>query len=132
LTDQASRSELRKFGLTVGTAFAVFGSLSWWRGHAVAPWALSMLALALVAPAVIAPLTLGRVQRIWMRAALALGRFNTRLILTLVFYALIAPVGLVLRRFRDPLDRALDDGRRSHWVKRDREPFDATRYEQQF
>jgi len=29
-----SRSELRKFGLTVGGAFVVLGLISWWRGLA--------------------------------------------------------------------------------------------------
>jgi len=39
----------------------------------------------------------------------------------------------VLRHLvRDPLDRSLADGKASNWIKRERQPVDPARYEQQF
>ena len=128
----ASQAALRKFGLTVGGAFALFGLLSWARGHVVAPRVLWLAAVLLVAPALVAPAVLGPVQRVWMRAANVLGQVNSRIILTVLFYVLITPIGLVMRLFRDPLDRSLEDQRTSHWIKRAPEPIDRARYEQQF
>jgi hypothetical protein len=87
----------------------------------------------LVVPGLIVPLALGPVQRVWMRFAMILGEVNSRIILTVFFYLVIAPVGWVLRTFvRDPLDRALDTKRESDWIKRDQQPLDRARYGQQF
>ncbi len=59
-------------------------------------------------------------------------REHARACSTVVFYLVITPVGAIMRLFHDPLDRSLRDGRRSHWVKRQAEPFDPERYERQF
>jgi hypothetical protein len=127
-----SASELRRFGLTVGGVFLVLGTLSWARDHTVAPQVLWALGALLAVPGLVAPGVLGPVQRVWMRGATLLGEMNARIILTVLFYAVIFPIGFVLRRVRDPLDRALGDGRASHWTRRPREPFDPARYERQF
>jgi hypothetical protein len=129
---EKSAAELRRFGLTVGAGFAVIGLLSWLRGHAFAPRVLWIMAALLMAPAAIVPASLRPVEREWMRAAAILGYVNTRVILTLLFYVVITPIGFVRRIFGDPLDRSIKDGRQSHWIRREREPFDRARYEQQF
>lgn len=127
-----SKASPRKFGLVVGAAFALFGTLSWARGHIVAPRVLWGMAGLLIGPAVVAPAVLGPVERVWMRAAAILGQVNSRIILTLLFYVVIAPIGLLMRCFRDPLDRELRDERASCWIKRPPQPVDPKRYEQQF
>jgi hypothetical protein len=128
----AAPAQLRRFGLTVGGAFMLLGLVSWARGHAAAPWVLWTLGGLLAVPALAAPGVLGPVQRVWMGAARVLGEVNSRVILTAFFYLVLAPVGLVLRRVRDPLDRSLDDGRTSNWIKRAPAPVDRARYERQF
>jgi hypothetical protein len=67
-----------------------------------------------------------------MDLALVLAWVNTRIILTLLFYAVFTPIGVIMRLFRDPLDRRLHDGRVSYWVPKEPEPFDPKRYENQF
>ena len=79
-----------------------------------------------------APRVLAPVQRVWMRAGALLGEVNSRIILTVLFYSVFAPVGFVMRRIRDPLDRSWRDGRASNWIRRPREPVDPARYERQF
>lgn len=128
----AGPSELRRFGLMVGGVFLVLSALSRWRGHEVPPLVLGALGVALVVPGLVAPRLLGPVQRIWMRGAHVIGEVNTRIILGAFFYLVMTPVGLVRRRVRDPLDRRLDDGRPSNWVRREVRPVDPARYEQQF
>jgi hypothetical protein len=128
----ASKTELRKFGLTVGLAFAVFGTVSWARGHETPPLVLWTLAGLLVVPALVVPAALGPIRRGWMRVGMFLGEVNSRVILTVFYYTVIAPVGFVLRRVRDPLNRSLRDGSRTDWVRRERVPVDPARYERQF
>jgi hypothetical protein len=132
LVSHPKRRELRTFGLSVGLAFALLGGVSRWRGHELPPRVLWTIGAALLVAGLIAPGVLGRVQRGWMAFAGVLARVNTRIILTLLFYLVFTPVGLVLRLFRDPLNRSLRDRAGSQWVKREPAPPDLARYEQQF
>ena len=132
MAEPLSKAELRKFGLTVGGAFAVFGAISWWRGHELPPRVLWTLAVLLIVPSAIAPAILGPVQRAWMAFATVLGHVNTRIILTVLFYLVMTPVGLIMRLFRDPLDRSLRDRSTTQWIKRESQPVDPGRYERQF
>ena len=98
--------QLRHFGLIVGGIFAL---IALWpvllRADRPRLWALA-LAVALTVPALVLPRSLTYAHRGWMAAAEALGWINTRLILSVVFYALVTPMGLLLRRFgRDPIQR---------------------------
>ena len=131
MSDESARN-LRRFGLTVGGAFALLGLVSWARGHEIPPLVLGSLAVGLIVPGLVAPRALGPVQRVWMRAAMVIGEFNSRVILGVFYYLVMAPVGLVRRLFGDPLDRGLGDRTTSAWVKRERRPVDRERYERQF
>ena len=131
MTRQSNR-ELRKFGITVGLAFLVLGSISWWRGHELPPRVLWSAGALLIVPALVAPALLAPVQRGWMAFAEVLGAFNTRLILCVLFYLVFTPIGVVMRLFRDPLTRSLRDRETTQWVRRKAEPVEMARYEQQF
>jgi len=68
-------------------------------------WALA-LAVGLIVPALVLPRSLTYVYRIWMAAAEILGWINTRIILSIVFYGIVTPMGFVMRRLgRDPMQR---------------------------
>jgi hypothetical protein len=131
MSDESARN-LRRFGLTVGGAFALLGLVSWARGHEIPPMVLGGLAVGLIVPGLVAPRALGPVRRYWMRGAMVVGEFNSRLILGVFYYLVMAPVGFVRRRFGDPLNRTLGDRTGSVWVKRERLPVDRERYERQF
>jgi len=129
---QRTHRELRKFGLTVGGVFLLLGVLSWWRGHSVPPLVLGSLGTLLVVPGLLAPRILAPVERRWMAFASLLGEVNARLILTVVFFALVTPIGFVLRLRHDPLDRRLDDDRTSDWRPRGAGPVDPMAYRKQY
>ena len=131
MSDLSAR-ELRRFGLTVGGAFAALGLFSWWRGHEYPPMVLGALAVGLIVPGLLVPRALGPVHRRWMHAAMVIGEFNSRVILGVFYYLVMAPVGFVRRLFGDPLNRGLGDRTTSVWVKRERQPVDRERYERQF
>ncbi len=129
--DPAKR-DLRKFGLRVGAVFVLLGVVSWVRGHTLAPRFLWTVAACLVVPALLAPALLRPVERLWMSGAALLGHVNTRIILTVLFYVVLTPVGLMLRLVRDPLNRRLDPSAGSNWVRRAPQPVDPARYQEQF
>lgn len=102
---EVTPAELRKFGLTVGGAFIVLFGL-------VLPWIFSfempiwpfVLGGVLIVTALVSPAALRPVQRVWMFVALKVGAFNSRVLLSVVFYLVFTPVGLVRRLFgADPM-----------------------------
>jgi hypothetical protein len=131
-TGHQERARLRRFGLTVAAGFAIIGAVSRWRGHETPPAVLWTLAAALLAPAVIAPTILGPVERGWLVLGSWLGWVNTRVILTVLFYVAVTPIALVMRRFRDPLDRRLHETKPSYWIRRPSTPLNPKAYQQQF
>ena len=125
-----SKGELRKFGLTVGGVFLVLGTISWYRGHTVAPRVMWALGVGLVVPGLLLPGVLGPVQTAWMRMATVIGEVNSRIILTALFFLVLTPLGWIVRRFGDPLRRASKGS--SDWIRRAPAPVDPERYERQF
>jgi Saxitoxin biosynthesis operon protein SxtJ len=108
---QDDKKQLRHFGLIVGGIFAVIGLWPMvFRAEAPRLWAL-VLAVALVIPALVLPRSLTYVHRVWMAAGEALGWVNTRIILSVIFYGLVTPMGIIMRRFgRDPMQRRFEPG----------------------
>ena len=103
------KPQLRSFGLIVGAGFGIVGL---WRTvfYSEPPrlWAL-VLSGVLVAAALIAPTILRPFHRVWMRLGETLGWVNSRIILSVVFYLVILPIG-VIRRLTgsDPMRRRFD------------------------
>lgn len=98
---------LRKFGLTTGAIVVVlFGLLIPWLFDLQWPRWPWILAALLWVPALVYPRSLNPVYRGWMKFGLVVGAINTRIVLGLVFYLVLAPIGLFMRLFgRDILER---------------------------
>jgi hypothetical protein len=60
------------------------------------PWSGGIGLLILVL-GVVAPTTLDVPERLWMRMAHFLGYWNTRILLTLVYFLIVSPMGLIAR-----------------------------------
>lgn len=114
-----SKSQLRSFGLIVGAGFAV---VALWRTvfYSEPPrvWALTLSSVLVVA-ALIAPVILRPFHRIWMRIGETLGWVNSRIILSIVFYLVILPIGIIRRLAgSDPMRRRFDETASTYKVSR--------------
>ncbi|MFO8070338.1 MAG: SxtJ family membrane protein [Polyangia bacterium] len=128
----STRKDLRGFGLVIGVALEAIGAFLWWKEWPhwwtlVAAGGLTSL-LALVLPAALKPL-----QIPWMLLALALGFVVSRILLSVLFYLVLTPMGLIGRllgkRF---LDERIDRRAESYWRVRDAEGDRRERLERQF
>jgi hypothetical protein len=107
---ELDRKGLRDFGLVTGAIIAgLFGLFFPWlleRSSPVWPWAISIV---LAAWGLIAPDSLRPVYRIWMKLGLLMGKITTPIVMTAIFFLIIAPVGIAMRfAKRDPLRRTFD------------------------
>jgi hypothetical protein len=112
----ARRRVLRRFGFVMAAAFAVLAAVLLWRHRPAGPYLLALAAAFALAGAV-APRLLDPLERAWMRLAGVLSVVMTYVVLTLAFFVVVTPLGL-LRRLgrRDPLGLRFDPGASTYWV----------------
>ena len=123
-----SPAEGRRFAFTVGAALAALASVAWWRGRLIAATVLITFAGLLLGTGLLLPARLGPVRQAWMGLATALSKITTPLVMALLYFAVITPVGLLLRVVgRNPLKRQL-----SSWVARPAEARNRRDMERQF
>ena len=110
--------EIRKFGCI---AFIFFGSLFFlcmWLKKPYAPYVFGALTI-LGAGFVIIPMRMTPVYSAWLRIAHLIGRVITTIMLSLGFYMVITPAGMIKRLFGGrPLPIKPDRNAATYWVKR--------------
>lgn len=87
----------RSFGLIVGGIFVIIGL--WpviFQGQDLRHWAIILAALLMI-PALVYPKSLDMPYRGWMAVGQILGWINTRIILGIIFYGVVTPIGLIMR-----------------------------------
>ncbi len=123
---------LRRFGLTLGSALLLLGALLFWRHHRGAALLFAFPGGFLLILAGVAPLLLKWIHGPWMILSLALGWVMSRILLTIAFFLIVTPIGLLQRLFgKRPLEIAFRTGANSYWQARTARPVPAD-YEKQF
>jgi hypothetical protein len=123
MPSEITNKQLRFFGFTVAGIFALIG---FWRliVRAEDPrwWAL-VAAFCLLVPAVVFPKSLFWPCKGWTVAGHVLDWTNTRIILSVVFYVIVTPIG-ALRRWleKDPMGQQLRPDLGSYRVVRELRP----------
>ena len=112
---KSTKKDLRNFGMLVGGVFIVLGALLFWYGKGTAPYFLgvggALFCCGLVFPTLLKPL-----QKVWMALAVMMGFIMTRVILALLYFIVITPLGIGFRLFdKRPLDIKMDRSKDSYW-----------------
>ena len=117
LIDAPSRPFMRTFGISLAVTGLVVGALLHFAAHrSLAAW----IVIALFGGMAILPLVLPTtraarlVYRVYSWPALLIGNVTSLILVTIFFYGVVTPIGLMLRLTgRDPLD--LGRSRESYW-----------------
>ena len=126
-----SKKDLRIFGICMIVGFAAIAGLLLWRGHRTAAAVCLVFGhvtglIGLSGTKVALPIYWG-----WMAVALVMGNVISRVLLTVFYYLMITPMGLIMRLFgRDKLHlrrRNVD----TYWVDAPA-VSDKAQYERQF
>jgi hypothetical protein len=111
-------AQARKTALVVAVVLFLFAAWNFYRGRTTVAAVLSGAGVALVLTGLLVPALARRFHVFWMKVAAVLGYVNSRVLLTLMYYGVFAPYGLVSRLAgRDPLRRR-GAKRQSYWTER--------------
>ena len=129
---KSGRKELREFGFTIGIVLLVLAGFALWRGKASGAYLLTtgffFIGFGAAVPQALKPL-----QKIWMAFSVVMGFFMSRLILAILFFGVITPIGLLMKLFKqDVLDRRMMKGASSYWHERPGEAKTKESYENQY
>lgn len=109
----------RAFGFVFAGFFALLSGLAWWNASSYLIYWLGasflVLIVALVAPSILAPL-----NRLWFKFGMLLNAIVSPVVMGLLFYLTITPIGLLMRLFgARPLNLKFDRAAESYWIRRD-------------
>lgn len=109
----------RGFGFVFAAFFALIAAYGWWNHSARAPYWLAVGAVfllsALLFPRILRPLNMA-----WFRFGMLLNAIVSPLVLGLMFFLTITPIGWLMRLFgARPLNLKFDSEAASYWIKRD-------------
>ncbi|MCC6953558.1 MAG: hypothetical protein IT290_05530 [Deltaproteobacteria bacterium] len=110
---------LRKFGLVMSLAFTILCGVSLWREGSAWPYFLAIGGTFLVS-AIYFPTKLAPLEKYWMLFGEKMSIVMTFIILTVMYYCLVTPLGIFLRLIgKDLLDTKLDKAATTYWHKTD-------------
>ncbi len=117
-TTPVDNPTLRKFGIATGSVLALlFGLLFPWVFDYAWPYWPWIITAFLIASALVWPPLLRPIYHAWMKIGSVLAWINTRLILSIMFYLIFLPVGMVMKLAgKDPMSRKLDKSLESYRI----------------
>lgn len=117
--ENQKQSSDRFFGLTF---FVVFMIIALWPLLRHGPVRLPFLAIALgfLGISLIAPALLGPLNRLWLKFGALLHSITSPIILGIMFFLVILPIGLIMRLLgKDFLRLRFDNSVSSYWIRRE-------------
>ena len=108
----------RSFGLVFAGAFLIVACWPLFYGGLLRWWSLG-IAIAFALVAICKPVLLKRLNWLWTRLGLLLGKIVSPIALGILFYAVVTPIGMLVRLTnKDPLRLKLDAGADTYWITR--------------
>ena len=129
---KSEKSDLRKFGITIGVILLIIAGFLFWKEkesfQILLTFGVTFCILGIAIPFILKP-----IYWVWMIFATILGWIMTRVILSLLFYIIVTPIGLIPRFFgKQFLELRWDKSKESYWNFRTNEHLKKENYEKQF
>lgn len=127
-----SQRELKQFAMLWIGFFGLIGVYVLWRNDSLRAAAVLWIVAAAGLAGVVRPSVFRPVYLVWMTLALPIGWTVSHLLLVIVFYVVVTPIGLLMKLVGyDPLRRQLDRSAKSYWITHET-PADAAQYFKQY
>ncbi|MCL4747067.1 MAG: hypothetical protein KJZ83_16860 [Burkholderiaceae bacterium] len=111
-------SSNRTFGMVFACVFALIAGYPLVGGEPPLPWAV-IAAVVCAALAILVPQALSPLNRVWTRFGMLLHKVVNPVVLGLMFFVVVTPIGLLMRALgKRPLKLDFDREATSYWVQR--------------
>ena len=129
---KTNNKAIRDFGFIIGCLLLIIAGILFYKmsylNLVMISLGFSFIGLGLVLPVIIKPFYL-----LWMYFAVILGWFMTRLILGLLFYIIVSPIGVILRLFgKEFLGLGKKLSNKSYWNHINKKNVNYRHFEKQF
>lgn len=129
---KSEKSDLRKFGISVGIILMLIAGFLFWKEKESFQILLT-IGVVLCIFGVAIPAVLKPIYWIWMILATILGWIMTRVILSLLFYVILTPIGLIARFLgKQFIELRWDKTYSTYWNYRNKDEFEKEKYAKQF
>ena len=129
---KGNKSDWKKFGITMGIILTIIGLYLVWKKSDYFAY-FFFVAATFFTIGLLMPAALKYVYKAWMSLAVVMGFIMTRVIMVIIFYLLVTPIGLIAsitgKKF---LDMKIDRQAKSYWLARDKSLKVKADYERQF
>ena len=119
------KTELRKFGLLVGSIFAVIAFSPLLRDRPLNQF-FFIVSIAFVLTGVIIPTILLPIHFIWMKVGHLLGKINSFIFLAVIFYFIFTPVHFLMNIWYHENKFKFGYKKDTYWIKRQPENYRET------
>jgi len=111
--------DLKQFGIVLAAILIIFGAIHFLKHRMILAQWFCGIGLIVLCIGLLAPRMLKNVYAIFLKVAHAIGWFNTRVILILIYYVILTPIALILGIFgKDLLSRKIEKSVSSYWAAR--------------
>ena len=113
------KSSNKSFGYVFFVVFLIFGIWPLMNAESIRIWSI-LISLIFLVLGFLNSKILSPFNYIWFKFGLFLGKFISPIIMALLFFTVITPIGLIMRLFgKDNLMKKYSD-KSSYWIKREK------------
>ncbi len=124
---------LRRFGIIFGIVLIIVGTIHLLRGNAGVCHRFYVVGILIFALGIFVPVALRPVYFVLKKILDIIREFTTTLVLLLLFYFVLTPIGLIAKLFgKNFLDIDWEKKANSYWIKKEQPSERAEKYERQF
>ena len=118
MNDKSKIGSNRSFGIVFSIVFLLISIYPLLNNENLRIWSLIVslifLILGLLKSKLLTPINI-----LWMKFGLLLGRIISPIIMALIFFAVVTPIGIIMRALRKDILRLKKNKQESYWIKRE-------------
>ena len=113
--DEVKLSSNRNFGVVFFIVFLLIGLYPLLKGNDLRIWSL-IISFIFLALGLINSRTLTPLNRLWFKFGLLLGKFISPIIMGIIFFIVVTPIGIIMRLFKKDLLNLKFNKKETYWI----------------
>ena len=115
--DEVKLSSNKSFGVVFFIVFLLIGVYPLLKGNDLRIWSL-IISFIFLALGLINSRTLTPLNRLWFKFGLLLGKFISPIIMGIIFFIVVTPIGIIMRLLRKDLLNLKYNQKKTYWIEK--------------